>query len=812
MLGLENFNLSEGDLGDVFDVRDIIDIPPSSLSDIINTLKKIYCLNIGFEYSGIRDPSVINWYRKKIESDRLNEKLSIEDKSRILKKLNDAVVFENFLHTKYIGQKRFSLEGGESTIPALDEIINKASIKGCKDIIIGMAHRGRLNVLANIMKKTYEEIFTEFEGQSAPEEIMGDGDVKYHLGFNSRIKTEKGNEVYVELMPNPSHLESVYPIVIGYARARIDIVHNGDNEKVLPIVIHGDAAIAGQGIVYEMAQMSNLKANEVGGTIHFVINNQIGFTTDFQDGRSSNYCTDISQVIEVPEIHVNGDDVESVVFSVKLAVEFRQRFKKDIYIDMVCYRKYGHNESDEPRFTQPKLYDTIAKHFDPRRIYIEKLRKQGEIDSNMADKLDEEFRKSLNDTLIKVRNQKQSNFKKKNHDRWTLLSRPSFIDFHTSPSTSIKHEIIHQIGQSLIEVPKDFKVIRQTKKLLADRERMIFKTKMLNWSLAELLAYGSLLVDGKFVRLTGQDVERGTFSHRHAILVDVYTNKRYNSLNYIYSNQIKKFEIYNSLLSEYGSLGFEFGYSMSDPNALVIWEAQFGDFANGSQIIIDQFIISCSSKWGRMSGIVLLLPHGYEGQGSEHSNARPERFLQLAAENNIIVINPTTPANFFHALRRQMAWSFRSPLIVMTPKSMLRNPECISSIEEFVNDKFRETYWTCKDNSKVEKLIMCSGKIYYDLIKNKSSAQDNIGILRLEQLYPYPKNQIEKVIQGCKNLKKIIWLQEEPENMGYYSYILQMMRNKNIDIVSRKRSASSATAYSKIHNEEQRTIIEQVLG
>ncbi len=810
LLELEHFGLSDRDLDTVFQAGELLGIGATALKEIVKTLKYIYCATIGFEYTSIREPEVLAWYRQKVESDSLKHNLAEDQKKRILRKLNESVVFENFLHTKYIGQKRFSLEGGESIIPGLDATINKAAELGVKQVVIGMAHRGRLNILANIMGKTYEEIFSEFEGQVMPDETMGDGDVKYHLGFSSQITAESGEKLYLELTPNPSHLEAVDTVVTGYVRAEMEEMYDSDNSKILPILIHGDAALAGQGIVYELVQMSKLSAYQVGGTVHFIINNQVGFTTDFHDARSSIYCTDISQIVEAPEIHVNGDNPEAVVFAAKLAIEFRQKFKRDIFVDIVCYRKHGHNESDEPRFTQPKLYEIISKHPDPREMYIKKLQEGGEMDVAVAKTMDQDFRKLLNERLGEVRQRPLPYKVQKLEKQWAKLRKSKKEDFLQSPVTGISKHTIEKVGKVLTSLPEGFKPLKQISKLIKERKTMFFETKTLNWASAELLAYGSLLLEKKSVRFTGQDVERGTFSHRHAILTDTSSNEKYNNLNHIEANQ-GKMMIYNSLLSEYGVLGFEFGYAMANPDILVIWEAQFGDFANGAQVITDQFITSSESKWHRMNGLVMLLPHGYEGQGPEHSNARPERFLQLSAEQNIVVCNLTTPANIFHALRRQLTWDFRKPMILMSPKSMLRHPSCVSPISDFVGERrFKEIYDDTDVNAQeVVKVLMCTGKVYYDLLQYKIKEKRNdVAIIRIEQLHPFPAEQLEVALSSYKKMKQLIWVQEEPVNMGYWTYILRTYhQRKDLQLVTRKPSASPSTGYAKVHLREQERII-----
>ena len=811
-LDLADFGLTEADMDTVFQVGEIIGIGPATLRDIEAALKKIYTGSIGFEYMYIRDPEVLEWFKQKVERDSLNFNPGIEYKKRILSKLNEAVVFENFLHTKFLGQKRFSLEGGETTIPALDAVIDKASELGVEEVVIGMAHRGRLNVLANIMGKTYEQIFSEFEGTAVPDLTMGDGDVKYHMGYSSEVTTPSGKKVNLKLAPNPSHLEAVNPVVEGFVRAKIDCMYSNDADKVLPILIHGDAAVAGQGIVYEVTQMANLEGYNTGGTIHFVINNQVGFTTDFEDARSSIYSTDVAKIIDAPVLHVNGDDPEAVVFAMRMAMEYRQRYNNDIFIDMVCYRRHGHNESDEPKFTQPQLYNIISKHANPREVYNKQLISRGEVDAELAQNMDKEFRNLLQDRLDMVKQKPLPYNYQQMEKEWQSLRRSKPEDFNQSPETGISAEAIETVGKALTTLPQGFKPLKQIEKLIKERKDMFFESKQLNWAAGELLAYGSVLLEGKVVRFSGQDVRRGTFSHRHAVLRDATTNAAYSNLNHMREGQ-GSFEIYNSLLSEYGVLGFEFGYAMANPNALVIWEAQFGDFANGAQVMIDQFISATESKWQRMNGLVMLLPHGYEGQGPEHSNARPERFLQLSAENNMFVTYITTPANLFHFMRRQLALPFRKPAINMSPKSLLRHPAVVSPIEDFTSGGFREVIGDSYAPAKsVKKVLLCWGKVYFDLLEEQQkNNRKDVAIIRMEQLAPFPKVQLEAELKKYKNAK-VYWVQEEPENMGAWTYILRIMRNGVEDVVARKASASPATGYLKVHAKEQQELIERAFS
>ncbi|WP_224996780.1 2-oxoglutarate dehydrogenase E1 component [Cesiribacter sp. SM1] len=811
-LDIADFGLTEADLNQEFDAGKEIGIGRATLQQIIDALHYIYMGTVGFEYMYIRDPDMMEWFKNKAESEALKFNPPLEEKKQILRKLNEAVVFENFLHTKYLGQKRFSLEGGESTIPALDAAISHAGKLGVKEVVIGMAHRGRLNVLANIMGKTYEQIFNEFEGGYDVDLTMGDGDVKYHMGYSSQIKV--GNEVVnLKLAPNPSHLEAVDPVVEGFTRAKIDWQYNNDVNSMLPILIHGDAAVAGQGIVYELIQMSKLKAYTTGGTIHFVINNQVGFTTDYDDARSSIYSTDVAKVVDAPVLHVNGDDPEAVVFCMKLAVEYRQKFNNDIFIDMVCYRRHGHNESDEPKFTQPQLYNIISKHANPREFYNKRLLERGDVDAQLAQKMDDEFRQLLQDRLDMVKQKPLPYQYQELEQAWHNLRRSKPEDFDQSPETGVPLDTLHKVAEALVKIPQGFRPIKQIEKALSQRQEMFFNDKVVNWAGAELLAYGSLLEQGNMVRLVGQDVERGTFSHRHAVLHDAKTGQAYNSLNHISEGNSQPFRIYNSLLSEYGAMGFEFGYAMANPNALVIWEAQFGDFANGAQVMIDQFLTPSESKWQRMNGLVLLLPHGYEGQGPEHSNARPERFLQLAAEYNMIVANVTDPANFFHLMRRQLAWPFRKPLVVMSPKSLLRHPRVVSPMSALTEGRFQEVLPdTNVRGENVKRVLLCTGKIYYDLLeRQEEEKRTDVAIIRVEQLYPFPEKAIEAELASNYPNAEVYWVQEEPANMGAWNFILRVYQ-RPVKFIGRKASASPATGYYKIHNKEQAELINRAFA
>jgi 2-oxoglutarate dehydrogenase E1 component len=806
-LQLSDFGLKEADLDYKTFCGIELGLGIVSLAEVLEHLKKIYCESIGYEFMHINNSEIREWFREKVEIQKGEFHFSIEKKKRILQKLNEASVFENFLDTKYVGQKRFSLEGGENTISALDSMINKASELEVHEVIIGMAHRGRLNVLANILGKTYEYIFTEFEGNARPDLSFGDGDVKYHQGFSSEVKTSSGQNIYLKLMPNPSHLEAVGPVVLGFARAQADQLYQENYSKVLPIIIHGDAAVAGQGIVYESIQLSELKGYKTGGTIHFVINNQIGFTTDFGDARSSAYSTSVARTLDIPIIHVNGDDAEAVVHVVELAVEFRQKFKKDIFIDMVCYRKHGHNESDEPRFTQPRMYELIKNHASPREVYIDKLIHGKAIEIELAHKMEQEFKNLLQDRFNQVKQKPLPYYYQKPEKEWGQMRAAKAEDFFYSPPTGVKKAVLEKIYQGLITLPSDIKPINKAIKLLEDRKNK-WQANTLDWAMCELLAYGSLMHEGYGVRLSGQDCIRGTFSHRHAEIFDVSGTTSYNGLNAI-PELTGKFKVYNSLLSEYAVLAFEFGYSISSPKSLVIWEAQFGDFSNGAQTVFDQFISSGESKWQKMSGLVCYLPHGYEGQGPEHSSARLERFLQLSAESNMIVANVTQPANLFHLLRRQLRWNFRKPLILMTPKSLLRHPECVSSVAELESGEFREVIYdaSIKNKKEIKKVLWSSGKISYDLLKyQKEQKRKDVLIVRIEQLYPMPLPQIQKVLKDFAHAS-MVWVQEEPKNMGAWTFLHRYPEFKDFSLISRKSSASPATGFAAVHTEEQNNII-----
>ncbi len=812
-LELSFFGLSDNDLDTTFQAGNIIGIGTTTLKNILTHLQNVYANHVGVEFKYISDQVKVDWLTNELEKDFFKP-IELDKKKRILEKLNQGVIFEKFLHTKYIGQKRFSLEGGETTIAALDAIINTAADYDVQEVVIGMAHRGRLNILANILGKTYEQIFSEFEGTAVMDQTMGSGDVKYHMGFGSEIITPNNKNIHLKLMPNPSHLEAVDPVVVGFARAKADVLYNSDFDKILPILIHGDASVAGQGIVYEVLQMSNLQGYYTGGTIHFVINNQIGFTTDFEDARTADYCTSVASMVQAPVLHVNGDDAEAVVRCAEIAARYRQEFNKDIFIDMVCYRKHGHNEGDDPKYTQPQLYALIDKHSNPREQYIKFLSENGEADAqDLAKNMEKKFWADLQERLDEVKQSPLPYKQQKPEIVWESMTKAKPSDFDYSPLTAISPETAKLLFDGLMKWPEEFKPLKKVEKLIQEKLKLLEAEQKIDWATGELMAYGSLLLDGNIVRMSGQDVQRGTFSHRHAVLRDEETNKGYNRLNHFVEGQAN-FRVYNSLLSEYGVLGFEYGYSLANPNALVVWEAQFGDFCNGAQTMIDQFIAGGEQKWQRQNGLVMLLPHGYEGQGPEHSSARPERFLQMCAELNMVITNVTSAANLFHLIRRQMTWNFRKPLINFSPKANLRNPVTFSHISELSTGGFKEVIddASITDASSVKKVLFCSGKISFELTdKQQKESRSDIAIIRLEQLYPLATKQLDEL---NKKYSKAMWfwVQEEPLNMGAASFLQMNLKSINFGVISRNPSASTATGYSKVHAKEQAEIIDMAFS
>ncbi len=813
-LELSNFGLSDADLDSTFDCSGFTGLGQATLRQLVDALKQTYCGTIGVEYMHIQDAGLRRWLQEKMEPRRNQPGMSEAHQWRILLELNNAEIFEEFLHTKFLGQKRFSLEGSETLIPIVNAIATQGADLGVTDIVIGMAHRGRLNVLANVLNKPYTAIFCEFEDNV--EITSGDGDVKYHLGYSCDRITEKGNKVHLSLTPNPSHLEVVNPVVEGRVRAKQHLLGDKKRATVMPLVIHGDAAVAGQGLVAETLNLSQLQGYRTGGTIHVVVNNQIGFTTKPADARSTRYCTDIAKMIEVPIFHVNAEDPEACLFAASLAVEFRQQFGKDIFIDMYCYRKYGHNEGDEPSYTQPVMYAKIQKHASLSEIYSKRLIERGLLTK-------EENEALVRDYQAKLEKERQS-LKELPHyvgmqgfqGRWQAIS-PDFS--HAQVQTGVPHETLVKIGDAIAKVPEGFNVHPKVLPILEARSKEVRERGQLNWGQAEMLAYGSLVIEGYAVRLSGQDCRRGTFSHRHAVILDQLTEKPYFGLQNIDPKQ-ETFSAYDSLLSEAAVLGFEFGYSFDSPQTLVLWEAQFGDFANGAQVVIDQYIASCSSKWNRDSGLVLLLPHGYEGSGPEHSSARLERFLQLCGEDNIQVVYPSTPAQIFHLLRRQMKRNFRKPLIVMTPKYLLRHKLAVSPVDELISGHFQEVIADSSvDPARVRRVVFCSGKVYYDIIEQRMKEEQTTkepattAIVRVEQFYPFPSIDIQKTIQSFPLAKEVVWVQEESLNMGGWFFMEPRLKALGIPVkyVGRDTSASPATGSHRIHVREQKELVETAL-
>ena len=809
-LDIENFGLTKEDLGKKFNSALEVGMPAAAtLQEIIRHLQSIYCDSIGIEYMHIQNVEEKKWIREFLQSNENHASLNAEEKTEILYKLNQAVAFENYLHTKFVGQKRFSLEGGESLIPALDQLISKSSQLGVDEVVLGMAHRGRLNVLTNIFGKSYKEIFSEFEGKEFEEDVFS-GDVKYHLGSSKSVKTASGEEVKINLTPNPSHLETVAALVEGICRAKVDIEYK-DYTKVLPIIIHGDGAIAGQGIVYEVAQMMTLDGYKTGGSVHIVVNNQVSFTTNYLDARSSIYCTDVAKVTGSPALHVNADDVEAVVHAMRFAAEYRAKFGKDVYVDLLGYRKYGHNEGDEPRFTQPGLYKIISKHQNPREIYKQKLIGENIVSDEVLKKMETEFKALLDvdfDASKEIEKNRMAIFMEELWEKYPLSTKGAV---YNTFDTKFDIEKLKDLARKTATLPSDKKFINKITRLFDGRLKQIENNSM-DWAMGELLAYATLLNEGHNIRISGEDVERGTFSHRHAVVKTEDTEEEYVPLKHINENQL--FDVYNSHLSEYGVLGFDYGYAMAAPNTLTIWEAQFGDFVNGAQIIVDQYLVAAEEKWKIQNGLVMLLPHGSEGQGAEHSSARLERFLTLCANENMFVANCTVPANYFHLLRRQLKFPFRKPLVVMSPKSLLRHPKVVSPLEDFANGEFQPILDDpSADPSKIEKLVLCSGKLYYELLAKKEELNDETtALVRFEQLYPLQMDKIDEIFAKYSNRKHLIWAQEEPENMGAWSYILRNFRDTGIQVISPVQSGTPAPGSHKMFEKNQNDIICRVFG
>ena len=809
-LEIENFGLSKNDLQSTFSAGEVLGLGSTTLQVIIDHLEKVYCESIGVEYMYIRKPEEIKWIQQKLNVNDNHPQFTPDQKKTILRKLNEAVSFENFLHTKYVGQKRFSLEGGEALIPALDALIEHASGYDVKEFVMGMAHRGRLSTLTNIFGKSAKDIFSEFDGKDYEQEVF-DGDVKYHLGWTSDRVSDAGKKINLNIAPNPSHLETVGAVVEGIVRAKQDDKYSDNPSQVLPIIVHGDAAIAGQGLVYELIQMAQLDGYKTNGTIHIVVNNQIGFTTNYLDARSSTYCTDVGKVTLSPVLHVNADDVEAVVHATLFALHFRMKFKRDVFIDMLGYRKYGHNEGDEPKFTQPLLYKAIAKHNNPRDIYAQRLMNEGVIDKNFVTKIEKEYKDKLEEKLEDSRKIKKTEI--------TPFMQNEWVDFKTAEEdkmmlpvdTRYPKERLENITKSISNLPKDKKFIRKIQRLIESRQTM-FDENRLDWAMAEHLAYGSILLEGNDVRISGQDVERGTFSHRHAV-VKVEDSEEEIILHNTLSDTQGKFFIYNSLLSEYGVVGFDYGYAMASPKTLTIWEAQFGDFSNGAQIMLDQYISAAEDKWKLQNGLVMLLPHGYEGQGAEHSSARMERYLQLCAKDNMFVADCTTPANMFHLLRRQIIADYRKPLIVFTPKSLLRHPKVVSTVDEFANGSFKMLIDDANAKAdKVKTLVFMTGKFYYDLLEAQEKlGREDVALVRIEQLFPLPAEDIRAVLAKYKNAEDIVWAQEEPRNMGAYSHMLMHLDEaKQFRVASRRPYGAPAAGSSVRSKKRHQEVIDYV--
>ncbi len=822
----ESYGFKKEKYNDKIFLDGVINRQHSSVSEILKFLRDKYCGSLGFEYMHISNPTERKWFRDRVEKAD-DFKFTQNGKEAILKKLIQAEGFEKFLHTKYVGTKRFGLDGGESLIPALEQIIKIGGQSKVKEVKIGMSHRGRLNVLANVLQKSYKRIFNEFAGEISSKSEDDTGDVKYHLGASSNREFD-GNQVHVSLTDNPSHLEAVNPVVLGQTRAKQYFHKDKERNKVIPILIHGDAAFAGQGVVAECFAMSGLPGHNTGGTIHIIVNNQIGFTTSPRFARSSPYPSDIAKMVEAPIIHVNGDDPEAVVYAARIATDFRLKFNRDVVIDLICYRRFGHNEGDEPSFTQPLMYKKIRSHPSPIKVYGEKLINEGSITDNYFRKSIKEFKELLDDQYKNAKNYKPKI--EWFEGTWSRYKPARGKDKRGVTGYDLKKLKI--ISEKINTIPKEINIHKTIAKVLENRKSNVNNEKKIDWSTAEALAFGSLLEEGYPVRLVGQDSGRGTFSQRHSVLRNQIDNSRYIPLNKI-SNKQKNFEIVDSFLSELAVLGFEYGYSLVEPNTLTIWEAQFGDFANGAQVVIDQFIASGERKWSRASGLVMLLPHGYEGQGPEHSSARLERFLQLCSNDNMQIMNCTTPANYFHALRRQMHRDFRKPLIIMTPKSLLRHKHCVSNLSDFSKQNtFHRVLWDhaidpklkgfikLKKKEKIKKVILCSGKIYFDLLEAREKLKsDDLVFYRIEQLYPFPVKSLVKELKPYAKNGKFYWCQEEPKNMGawfsvrdYIQWTLDNIKanNKEISYIGRSPDASPATGYAKRHVSQQQEIIKKV--
>ncbi len=815
LLELSEFGLAESDLDQPVDTRPFQGLPGTApLRDLIKSLRDTYCRTIGVEYMHIQDTSIRLWLQERMEPTRNRPRFDRARKVRILKNLHYAELFERFLHTRYTGQKRFSLEGAETLIPLLETIVERAPDLGVREVILGMAHRGRLNVLANILRKPYEEIFAQFESEYLPESMDGDGDVKYHLGFSSDRVNARGQVIHLSLSPNPSHLEAVDPVVEGRTRAKQTLFHDVERKRGIPVLIHGDAAFAGQGLVAETLNLSQLAGYTTGGTIHVVVNNQIGFTTVPADARSTTYCTDVAKMIQAPVFHVNGEDPEAACHVTELALEFRQEFKRDVVVDLFCYRRHGHNEGDEPSYTQPIMYSKIRGRPSLTSIYTEQLIMTGDLTVAETEEIAQSFESKLQHSLEEVKTgPEEYPIMHGFEGQWKGLTS----DYsHTPVETGVPEATLRGIADGLARVPEGYSANPKIASLFSTWRQDLYDRKPLPWPYAELLSFGSLLLEGTPVRLSGQDSRRGTFSQRHATLYDSRTGERYSPLAGLSPNQAE-FEIIDSLLSEAAVLGFEFGYALDAPHTLVLWEAQFGDFANGAQVIIDQFIASSESKWQRDCGLVMLLPHGYEGQGPEHSSARLERYLQLHAEDNIQVAYPSTPAQHFHVLRRQMKRNFRKPLVLMTPKSLLRDRLVVSPVQEFVSGRFHEVLDDATaEPGKVRRVVLCSGKVYWDLFKERTAREaSDVALVRLEQLAPFPEEQLARVLARYRKARELVWAQEESQNNGAWFFVeprLRGMGHDKLHYVGRDASASPATGSHQVHVREQKELVEAAIA
>lgn len=809
-LELSEFGFSDADLDRPFDTSHFLGLQSGTLRQLIAGLRETYCRTLGVEYMHIQDPTIRRWIQERLEPCRSNPAYGRRQKLRILMELHYAELFEKFLHTRYLGQKRFSLEGAETLIALLDILVEKAANSALKEIVLGMAHRGRLNVLANIIGKPYAELFNEFEENYLPNSMAGDGDVKYHLGFSSDRISSQGNKIHLTLTPNPSHLEAVNPVVEGRVRGKQQLFGDRAHATSMALLIHGDAAVAGQGLVAETLNLSQLQGYRTGGTVHVVINNQIGFTTSPTDARSTRYCTDVAKMIEVPIFHVNGEDPEAAAFAAELAVEFRQTFHKDVFLDMYCYRRWGHNEGDEPSFTQPVMYAKILERPSLSEVYTETLLMRGDLTYEETQAIVQEFQGRLEKAQEEVKATPRSAGMKGYQGRWKALT-PHYTLATTA--TGVPLETLENITRVLTTVPDNFTIHPKIARMLETRARDLRERRPVDWSFAEALAFGSLALEGIPVRLSGQDCRRGTFSQRHATWYDFTTGQPYTPLTRLDPKQALV-SIYDSLLSEAAVLGFEYGYSLDMPEALVMWEAQFGDFANGAQVIIDQFLVCGTSKWQRDSGLVLLLPHGYEGQGPEHSSARLERYLQLCAEDNIQVCNPTTPAQYFHLLRRQVHRNFRKPLIVMTPKSLLRHKAAVSPLDDLSTSHFHEILDDAAiDPNRVRRVVLCSGKVYFDLLEQRGKEESQIALVRVEQLYPFAGEQLHQALKRYPKAREFIWAQEESHNMGGWTFMEPRLRALGVKInyVGRDDSASPATGSRHVHTREQKELVEAAL-